>query len=174
MASNKKTRLCWRSSVSCAAVATALAAAQPAAADDDFAYGRRLFLEKAECSFCHGWAGDGSGHPQSPGRAANLRRSQLDRDSLIMVISCGIPGSAMPHFDELAYTDRRCYGATEAELGSRTPTLPPSTTLQRREVEVIADYLIAKIIGRGEITRAECIENFGARARACDEYPGEP
>jgi len=39
-----------------------------AAADDDFAYGRRLFLDKAECSFCHGWPGDGSGHPQSPGR----------------------------------------------------------------------------------------------------------
>jgi hypothetical protein len=25
-----------------------------AAADDDFAYGRRPFLDKAECSFCHG------------------------------------------------------------------------------------------------------------------------
>jgi hypothetical protein len=148
--------------------------APAAAADDDFAYGRRLFLEKAECSFCHGWPGDGSGHPQSPGRAANLRKSQLDRDSLVMVISCGIPGTAMPHFDELAYTDKRCYGMTEAELGSRTPTLPPSTTLQKREVEVVADYLVAKIIGRGEITREECIENFGARARSCDDYPAKP
>ncbi len=151
---------------------TAVSAA--VAADDDFAYGRRLFLEKAECSFCHGWPGDGSGHPQSPGRAANLRKSQLGRDALIMVISCGIPGTAMPHFDELAYTDQRCYGTTEAELGSRTPTFPPSTTLQRREVEVIADYLIAKIIGRGEITREECLESFGARARACDDYPAKP
>jgi hypothetical protein len=105
----------------------------PAAADDDFAYGRRLFLDKAECSFCHGWAGDGSGHPKSPGRAANLRKSQLGRDALVTVILCGIPGTAMPHFDELAYTDQRCYGMTEAELGARTPTLPPSTTLQRRE-----------------------------------------
>jgi mono/diheme cytochrome c family protein len=70
-----------------------------AAADDDFAYGRRLFLEKAECSFCHGWAGDGSGHPQSPGRAANLRQSGLDRDTLITTILCGVPGTAMPHFD---------------------------------------------------------------------------
>src|SRR5258708_25377834 len=137
-----------------------------AAADDDFAYGRRLLLDKAECSFCHGWAGDGSGHPQSPGRAANLRKSQLGRDALITVILCGIPGTAMPHFDEFAYTDQHCYGMTEAELGARTPTLPPSTTLQPREVEVIADYLRAKIIGRGEGTREACLENFGADARS--------
>jgi hypothetical protein len=145
-----------------------------AAADDEFAYGRRLFLDKAECAFCHGWAGDGSGHPQSPGRAANLRKSQLDRDALITVILCGIPGTAMPHFDELAYTDKRCYGMTEAELGDRTPTLPPSTTLQRREVEVIADYLLAKVVGRGAVTRAECLETYGAGAQHCDDYPEKP
>jgi mono/diheme cytochrome c family protein len=145
-----------------------------AAADDDFAYGRRLFLDKAECAFCHGWAGDGSGHPQSPGRAANLRQSRLDRDTLVTTILCGIPGTAMPHFDELAYTDKRCYGMTEAELGSRAPTLPPGTTLQRREVEVIADYLLARIIGRGEVTRAECLETFGADARSCGDYSPKP
>ena len=70
-----------------------------------------------------------------------------------MVIACGIPGTAMPHFDELAYTDKRCYGMTEAELGSRTPTLPPSTTLAKREIEVIADYLLGRIIGRGDVDR---------------------
>src|SRR5712691_9251576 len=93
----------------------------------DAAYGRRLFLEKANCDYCHGWAGDGAGQGQSPGGAANLRRSQLARDQLITVIACGVPGTAMPHFDELAYTDQRCYGMTEAELGSRKPALPPST-----------------------------------------------
>ncbi len=156
------------------AFAWTVTAGSAALADDDFAYGRRLFLEKAECSFCHGWAGDGAGHPQSPGRAANLRKTKLDRDGLIMVISCGIPGTAMPHFDEQAYTDKRCYGMTEAELGSRTPTLPPSTTLQKREIETIADYLLARIVGRGEITRAECVETFGEKARSCDDYPAKP
>jgi mono/diheme cytochrome c family protein len=148
--------------------------APAAAAEDDFAYGRRLFLDKAECAFCHGWAGDGAGHPQSPGRAANLRKSGLDRDTLVTTILCGIPGTAMPHFDALAYTDKRCYGMTEAELGDRTPTLPPSTTLQRREVEVIADYLKAKVIGRSEVTRAECLEAFGADAGSCGDYPARP
>jgi mono/diheme cytochrome c family protein len=140
-------------------------------ADDDFAYGRRLFLDKAQCSYCHGWAGDGAGEPQSNGGAANLRNSSLDRKSLIEVISCGVPGTPMPHFDEGAYSDNRCYGMTEAELGSRTPGLPPSTTLQKREIEALADYLLAKIIRRGPVTRAECHEAFGERGRSCDEIP---
>jgi mono/diheme cytochrome c family protein len=143
----------------------------PCLAADDFANGRRIFLEKADCQYCHGWAGDGAGQGQSPGGAANLRRSQLGRGDLIMVISCGIPGTAMPHFDDQAYTDKRCYGMTEAELGARTPSSPPSTTLPKRDVEAVADYLLAKIIGRGPITREECAENFGPRAHSCDDYP---
>ena len=98
---------------------TLLAQPREGLAADDFAAGRRIFLEKADCAYCHGWAGDGAGQGQSPGGAANLRASRLDRDSLIMVISCGIPGRAMPHFDDQAYADRRCYGTTEAELGER-------------------------------------------------------
>ena len=105
------------------AVATAAAAASASA--QDYSHGRRLFLEKADCQYCHGWAGDGAGGGQSPGGAANLRKSQLDRATLITVIRCGIPGTAMPHFEEEAYSDQRCYGMTEAELGSRTPPLPP-------------------------------------------------
>jgi hypothetical protein len=145
----------------------------PASAQDA-SYGRRLFLEKATCDYCHGWAGDGAGQGQSPGGAANLRRSQLARDQLIMVIACGVPGTAMPHFDELAYTDTRCYGQTEADLGPRTPPLPPSTTLPRREIEVLADYLLAEVIGRGPITRDECFEKLGERVRSCSDYPPRP
>lgn len=151
-------------------VATLLAlvagAMMSSASADDFSYGRRLFLDKAQCSYCHGWAGDGAGEPQSNGGAANLRSSSLTRETLIEVISCGIPGTPMPHFDELAYTDKRCYDMTEAELGSRTPGLPPGSTLQRREIEALADYLLAKIIRRGPVTRAECEDVLGERARS--------
>src|SRR5262245_45135112 len=101
----------------------ALGAPPAGAADDDFTYGRRLFLDKAQCSYCHGGAGDGAGEPQSNGGAANLRSSSLQRENLIEVISCGIPGTPMPHFDEDAYKDTRCYGLTEADLGPRTPGL---------------------------------------------------
>ena len=150
---------------------TLLAQPREGLAADDFAAGRRIFLEQADCAYCHGWAGDGAGQGQSPGGAANLRVSRLDRDSLIMVISCGIPGRAMPHFDDQAYADRRCYGTTEAELGGRVPPFPPSTTLPRRDIELLADYLIAKVIGRGPITREECVETLGERVRSCGDYP---
>jgi mono/diheme cytochrome c family protein len=151
-----------------------IAAAAPACADD-YAFGRRLFLDKAQCLYCHGWAGDGAGEPQSNGAAANLRISPLKREQLIEVIGCGVPGKAMPHFDEQAYTDKRCYGVTEAELGRDTPALPPGSTLSRREIEAVADYLLAKVIGRGDaITRQECEEAYGDGARQCARYPAKP
>ena len=149
-------------------------ASATAGAQEDFSYARRLYLDKAQCSYCHGWAGDGAGEGQSNGGAANLRQTRLNRAQLIMVIMCGRPGTAMPHFDESAYSDKRCYGMTEADLGSRTPALPPGSTLQTREAETIADYLRAKFIGRGAATRAECEEAFGKGARACGEYPAKP
>ena len=145
-----------------------------AGAQEDFSYARRLYLDKAQCSYCHGWAGDGAGEGQSNGGAANLRQSRLNRAQLTMVIMCGRPGTAMPHFDESAYSDKRCYGMTEADLGSRTPTLPPGSALQLREVEAIADYLLAKYVGRGAATRAECEEAFGKGARSCGDYPAKP
>ncbi len=156
------------------AVASALAGTTPANADD-YAFGRRIFLDKAQCLYCHGWAGDGAGEPQSNGAAANLRVTPLKRDQLIEIITCGVPGKAMPHFDEQAYTDKRCYGLTEAELGRDTPALPPGSTLNKREIEAVADYLLAKVIGRGpEITRAECEEAYGEGARMCARYPAKP
>jgi hypothetical protein len=149
-------------------------AATSAAHADDYAFGRRLFLDKAQCHYCHGWAGDGAGEPQSNGAAANLRVSPLKRDQLIEVITCGVPGKAMPHFDGEAYTDKRCYGVTEAELGRDTPALPPGSILSKREVEAVADYLLAKVIGRGPvITREECEEAYGEGARQCGRYPAK-
>jgi hypothetical protein len=145
-----------------------------AGADDDFTYARRLYLDKAQCSYCHGWAGDGAGEGQSNGGAANLRQTRLNRAQIVIAILCGRPGTAMPHFDESAYTDKRCYGMTEKELGSRTPALPPGSTLQAREAEAIADYLLAKFVGRGAATRAECEESFGKDARSCGEFPAKP
>ena len=159
--------------IAAAALAATIAAlaAQPA---DPTAYGRRLYHDKAQCSYCHGWAADGAGEPQSNGGAANLRQSVLNRDQLIEVIMCGRPGTPMPHYDEDAYSDTRCYGMTEAELGAKTPGLPPGSTLQKREVEAVADYLLAKIIGRGPVTREECEVAFGTGARSCGEYPAKP
>jgi hypothetical protein len=147
----------------------------PLADADDFAFGRRIFQDKAQCVFCHGWAGDGAGAPQSSGGAANLRQTKLTREQLIEVISCGRPAQAMPRFDDQAYAEKRCYGGvTEAALGQDLPPLPPGSLLQRREIEALVDFLQAKIINR-PITREECLEAFGDRAaRSCAQYPEHP
>src|ERR1700710_2384742 len=98
-----------------------------ASAQEDFSYARRLYLDKAQCSYCHGWAGDGAGEGQSNGGAANLPQTPPNPAPPVMTIMCGRPGTAMPHFDEAAYSDKRCYGTTEAELGKNTPALPPGS-----------------------------------------------
>ena len=73
-----------------------------AARAQNVSFGERLFRDKADCQFCHGIDGDGRGDPRSPGRAANLHETQLNRDQLIEVIACGRPGTEMPHFDKYA------------------------------------------------------------------------
>jgi len=131
--------------------------------------GKQIFKAKAHCDSCHGWAGTGDGDPHAAGDAANLRKSTLTREQIIEVIACGRPGSAMPHFDAYAYGDDPCYGMSQAELGKDMPRNPPRP-LQRHEIEAIADYLQAKIIGKGKPTKAECTAYYG-EAELCDEYP---
>jgi len=83
----------------------------------DVSFGARLFHDKADCQFCHGINGDGRGDARSPGRAANLHETRLNRDQLIEVIACGRPGTEMPHFDKYAYEDTDCYGLKGKNLG---------------------------------------------------------
>ena len=114
----------------------------------DRPFGDRLYHEKADCQFCHGIDGDGRGDPRSPGKAPDLHATKLDRDQLIEVIRCGRPGSQMPHFDKYAYEARECYGLSAAELGQQIPPDPHSTSLTKREVEVLADYILTTYKGR--------------------------
>ena len=50
------------------------------------------------------------------------------------------------------------------------PPDPPST-LAPNEVELIADFLFAKVIGKGPMDRAKCIEYWGEEAETCKEFP---
>jgi len=143
-----------------------------AADPSDIAEGGRLFRQKANCQACHGWAGDGRKMDTQMPDGANLRETTLDRQNLIMIIKCGRPGTGMPAFDRLAYSDARCYGMRQADLKSRGLSLPdPPATLQPREVELLADFLFAKIIGKGPMNRAKCREYWGAEVEACGEFP---
>ena len=108
----------------------------------DVSFGERLFRDKADCQFCHGIDGDGRGDPRSPGRAANLHETHLNREQLVEVIACGRPGTEMPHFDKYAYEDTNCYELGGRDLDADAPYYPHSTPLTRCEIEAVADYII--------------------------------
>ena len=113
----------------------------------DTSFGQRLFQDKADCQFCHGIDGDGRGDPRSPGRAANLHETHLNRDQLVEVVACGRPGTEMPHFDKYAYEDTDCYGLKGKNLGNDAARDPHSTSLTKREIEAVVDYILAKFVG---------------------------
>src|SRR5215469_14218220 len=138
----------------------------------DIAEGGKLFRQKANCQACHGWAGDGRKMDTQMPDGANLRETKLDRQDLVMVIKCGRPGTGMPAFDRFAYSDGRCYGLKQADLRAAGQRMPdPPSTLQVREVETIADFLVAKVVKQGPMDHAKCIEFWGSEVEACGEFP---
>ncbi len=140
---------------------------------DTVAAGGRLYRGKGDCQACHGWAGDGRKMNLQMPDGANLRESILTRDQLVFVIKCGLPGRQMPAYDRRAYVDDRCLGRTRADLDRMGLQLfDPPATLQNREVERLADFLMARVIGRGPMDRQECIEFWGEEVAVCrNEFP---
>lgn len=53
----------------------------------------------------------------------------------------------MPHFDKYAYKDKSCYGLSAADLGQIVPPDPHSTSLAKREIAALADYILATFVG---------------------------
>jgi hypothetical protein len=150
-------------------VAATVQAQLPDAAD--IAEGMRLFQKKGNCEACHGWAGDGRKMDNQMPDGANLREIALNRDDLIVAIKCGRPGRGMPAFDKFAYSDGRCYGMKRADLKSRELSMPdPPATLQPREIELLADFLFAKVIGKSPMDRVKCIEYWGSEVEVCLQF----
>src|SRR5262249_49639672 len=147
-------------------------ASAQAADPSDIAEGRRLFRQKANCQACHGWAGDGRKMDTQMPDGANLRESPLDRENLVMIIKCGRPGTGMPAFDKFAYGDGRCYGMKQADLRASGQRMPdPPATLQVREVEALADFLMVKVVRQGPMDHAKCVEFWGSDIETCQEFP---
>jgi hypothetical protein len=153
--------------------ATGPGAQAPAPSGEDIAAGMRIFRQKADCQSCHGWAGDGRKMDSQMPDGANLRATRLDRDGVLRAIKCGRPGKSMPAFDRLAYSDGRCADLKTADLQRLGLQLPdPAATLQPREIELLGDFLFAKIIGKGPMDRAKCIEYWGSDVETCSsEFP---
>ena len=149
-------------------------AAQAAKADpEDVAEGMRLYRTKADCQTCHGWAADGRKMDTQMPDAPSLRTTRLGRAGVVYAMKCGRPGRGMPAFDRLAYTDAsRCNGTTLADLKQNGQALTdPPATLQPREIEMIADFLFEKVVGKGPMDHAKCVEYWGEDVDVCSEFP---
>jgi hypothetical protein len=145
---------------------------QPAPDPEDVAEGMRIFRTKADCQTCHGWAADGRKMDTQMPDAPSLRTTRLGRAGIIYAIKCGRPGRGMPAFDRQAYVDpARCNGTTKADLEKNNLSLvDPAATLQPREIEMLADFLFAKVIGKGPMdSRAKCVEYWGKDEEVCEE-----
>jgi mono/diheme cytochrome c family protein len=137
----------------------------------DVADGMRLFEQKGACQACHGWAGDGHKADSQMPDGANLRETKLNRAGLVTAIKCGRLNSQMPAFDKFAYSDGRCYGKKQADLKAYPTRMPdPPATLQQREIDLIVDFLIAKVVGKGPMDHAKCVEFWGSETDACKEF----
>jgi mono/diheme cytochrome c family protein len=154
-------------SIALAALAADAASAQAPLSPDDvraIERGKEIYKVKANCQFCHKW--DASGDQGYGGNASSLRKTFLNEEQFAEVIRCGRPGTGMPYHDERAYTDKRCYNVTSAELGRIMP--PIGEPLQRRDIEAVVKYLFTKAVGRGASTFEECVEFWGQDTRQCE------
>jgi len=148
--------------------ATATPTARAQAADAaDVAEGMRLYLQKGDCQACHGWAADGRKMDSQMPDGSNLRETRLTRERLIQTIKCGRPGTGMPAFDKYAYSDGRC-GLKQADLKSQMPDQP--ATFQPREIDLVVTFLMEKVVGKGPMDRAKCVEYWGSDVDACKEF----
>jgi mono/diheme cytochrome c family protein len=120
------------------------------------------------CADCHGAFADGEKDRDEAPTGANLRTSRLDAVALKQTISCGRPGADMPSFDEGAYTARACGGRP---LGAAPDNLYPAPKkLSPAEIDTLITYLQARVIGRGRITRDECLfYYYDALSSSCDD-----
>jgi Cytochrome c len=152
------------SCLSCNINVSAVEGKKPEFDSEDINRGKAVY-KKSNCAFCHGWAGDGQGHPRSPGAAANLRRSVLDRVSLTHIIRCGVPGGAMPFHDRMAYRDQRC-GVTADAIDSNL--LPQKgKNISEANLDALVAYIMTVVKGKGEVTFEQCENYFKSGSRNC-------
>jgi mono/diheme cytochrome c family protein len=127
-------------------------------------FGKEIFKVKANCQFCHKW--DASGDTGYGGHALSLRKTALTPEQFAEVVRCGRPSTSMPFHDRLAYTDKRCFGATREEVGKDLP--PMGEFLSAREIDAVVRYVFAKAVGRGASTYEECVDFWGKDTRQCE------
>ncbi|SRR6266566_4071685 len=112
------------------------------------------------CADCHGAFANGEKERDESPTGADLRRARLNTEELKLAIRCGRPGTGMPSFEDGA---RGCPGGG-GEL------YPAPTKLTAEQIENVVAYLQARIIGRGKITKQECLLYYTDKPDWCEDY----
>jgi mono/diheme cytochrome c family protein len=111
------------------------------------------------CSDCHGAFANGEKDRDEAPTGADLRTARLDAAALKKVISCGKPGAEMPAFDEKA---AMCSGGVGL--------YPTPRTLTSDEIDAVVTYLQARVVGKGRITKTECLAYYDGQEDMCGEF----
>ena len=153
----------------CSMPAAAYGQSAQATVSDPTNAGKAVF-SRANCMGCHKWHGNGGGG--YGGDALSLRKTELTRDQIIETVGCGRPGTGMPFFMRGAYDEVKCHDMSRQDAGAQMPP-EGGTFLRAKDIEAVADYVIAHIKGAGEPTYAECVAFFSSSSRVCDVYKTE-
>jgi mono/diheme cytochrome c family protein len=119
-----------------------LLAAGPLQAQPSKHPGRAIYVDVG-CANCHGSRGQGGVSVDFP-KGPSLRMTQLDRDTMTMIVECGIPGTRMPAWLQGAYTDVECYGEALAEEGPAGMIVPGALT--KEQIGVLVDYIFDELV----------------------------
>jgi mono/diheme cytochrome c family protein len=147
-----------------AALASTVAVAQ----EEEWVKAGLTTWKSAGCADCHGKFADGNPDDDDYPIGADLRTTRLDTRALRQTISCGRAGTGMPSFDEGAYVVRDCYGRRPGTRPDNLQPTPRNLTLE--EIDDVIAYLQTRIIGRGKITREECLSYFDGQSDECEDY----
>jgi mono/diheme cytochrome c family protein len=148
--------------VICGALVTGAALAEGGRGES----GQQVY-KQANCVGCHKWSGVGGGG--YGGAALSLRKTELSVDQIVEIVTCGRPGTGMPHFTSDPYGARGCYGLTAGDVKDMMPPAA-NVVLRPQEIEDVARYVVDDIKGKGEPMLADCTAFFGDASRACDLY----
>ena len=110
--------------------------------DADLAVGKDVW-DRAQCTNCHGSVGQGglgSDYPYGP----SFRNITFDKETMALIVSCGLPGTPMPAWLQGAYTEVECYGMP---LGSRPATgVPVRGIFTADEIKALVDFIFATFV----------------------------
>lgn len=125
------------------ALAACIALGAPVLAQDnpDLTAGQSAW-NRAGCFNCHGnmgQGGNGGDFPVGP----SFRNTVLDKDTMALIVSCGLPGTPMPAWLKGAYTEVECYGMP---VGTSPPGMSLPRLFTAEEITALVDYIFGTFV----------------------------